>query len=324
MGSKLVSIIIPVYNVDKYLNECLESILKQTYSNLEVIVIDDGSTDESLEICCSFAAKDKRFKVIHQNNSGVSSARNTGLNIMTGDYILFVDSDDFIDQNMVEILVEAIEKNDKTDAVFCGYKEFDDKSGTIIREVMPISSKLVKRNDGVAGIFEEYSTMLWNKLFRSTLIDEKNLFDITLKIGEDELWMIDSLKKANNIMLIGTPLYYYRSRSEGASKGQYFSDAKWTDYESQKKVLKSIKEYDSEILVLYAQERLYYTGQEIMKLAYYAGYFDVYEKINHELEDSRKIWYKNHSNKLGVIRRKLVEKMMQMRFPKLFIKLFDK
>lgn len=324
MDNNLVSIIIPVYNVDQYLDDCLNSVLKQTYTNLEIIVVDDGSTDKSLEICHSYAAKDKRLKVIHQENAGVSAARNVGLSIMTGKYVLFIDSDDRIEQNMVEILVKEIEENEKNDAVFCGYKEFEDETDRIIKEVVPSKSKRVDRDNGVAEIFGEYATMLWNKMFRCSIIDKSDLFDVTLKIGEDELWMVDVLKKANNIMLIGTPLYYYRSRAEGASKGQVFSEAKMTDYESQKKVLKSINEYGSEALTLYAQQRLYYTGQDIMKLAYYGGYFDAYEKINREIEDVRKIWYKNHSNKLGVIRRKLVEKMMKKRFPKKIIRVFDK
>ena len=242
MDNNLVSIIIPVYNVAQYLEDCLKSVLKQTYTNLEIIVVDDGSTDMSLKICHSFAAKDKRLKVIHQENAGVSAARNTGLSIMTGKYVLFIDSDDRIEQSMVEILVKKMENNAKNDAVFCGYKEFEDETDRIIKEVAPSKSKRVDRDEGVAEIFGEYSTMLWNKMFRCSIIDKSDLFDVTLKIGEDELWMVDVLKKANNIMLIGTPLYYYRNRAEGASKGQAFSEAKMTDYESQKKVLKSINE----------------------------------------------------------------------------------
>ena len=324
MSNNLVSIIIPVYNVASYLDECLNSVINQTYNNLEIILIDDGSTDDSLEICNLFAKKDKRIKVLHQDNAGVSSARNRGLNIITGKYVLFIDSDDKIESNMVEILERIIDRNDKIDAVFCGYKEFDDISGKIIKVVSPVKSKKVNRDNGVSEIFGEYSTILWNKMFRSSIIDSTDLFDVTLRIGEDELWMIDVLKKADSIILIGTPLYYYRNRITGVTKEKKYSNAKMTDFESQKKVLDSIKEYDSEKLVLYAQERLYYIGQDIMKLAYYDGYFDIYQKIDSEIEEARKIWYENHANKLGVLRRKLVEKMMRMKFPKIVIKMFDK
>ena len=324
MDNNLVSIIIPAYNVARYLGDCLKSVLKQTYTNLEIIVVDDGSTDNSLEICRSYATKDKRIKVIHQENAGVSAARNVGLRIMTGKYVLFVDSDDRIEQNMVEILVKALEENDKNDAAFCGYKELDDETGEIIKEVASSNLKQVNRDEGVAEIFGEYSTMLWNKMFRCSIIDKSDLFDVTLKIGEDELWMVNVLKKSNNIMLIGTPLYYYRNRAEGASKGRVFSEAKMTDYESQKKVLKSINEYGSDILTLYAQQRLYYTGQDIMKLAYYGGYFDIYEMIDYEIDEARKVWFDHHSNKLGKIRRRLVEAMMRKRVSGWFVKIFDK
>lgn len=324
MSNNLVSIIIPVYNVATYLDECLNSVIKQTYKNLEIILVDDGSTDDSLEICNLFAKKDKRITVLHQDNAGVSSARNRGLNIITGEYVLFIDSDDKIELNMVEILERVIDRNDKVDAVFCGYKEFDDISGKIIKVVSPDKPKKVNRDNGVLEIFGEYSTMLWNKMFRSSIIGNTDLFDETLKIGEDELWMIDVLKKADSIVLIGIPLYYYRNRITGVTKEKKYSDTKMTDFESQKKVLNSIKEYKSEKLVLYAQERLYYIGQDIMKLAYYDGYFDIYQKIDNEIEEARKIWYENHVNKLGVLRRKLVEKMMRMKFPKIVIKMFDK
>lgn len=324
MEKSLVSIIIPVYNVAPYLNECLKSVLGQTYRDIEVIVVDDGSTDESLSICETFKKKDSRIKLIHQKNAGVSEARNTGMKVMAGKYVLFIDSDDKIENNMVECLVKEMDRDDKISAVFCGYKEFDDETNTLIKVVSPNKHRIVDRDEGVEEIFGVYSTMLWNKLFRVSLIDEKNLFDVSLKIGEDELWMIDALKKANKIVLIEQPLYSYRSRVTGVSKGQNFSQAKMTDYDSQKKVLKSIAEYHSKRLTLYAQQRLYYTGQCIMKLAYYEGYFDFYKKIDHEIDEVRVIWYKNHSNKLGIIRRKLVEKMMRKRVPGAIIKLFDK
>lgn len=323
MTGKLVSIIIPVYNVARYLDDCLNSVLNQTYKNLEIIIIDDGSTDESLEICQLYAAKDRRLTVLHQDNAGVSAARNAGLNIMTGEYVLFVDSDDKIEHNMVECLVKEIDKDIEIAAVFCGFEEFDDETGETINKTTSNQIKKVDRDEGVAEIFGEYATMLCNKMFRCSIIDKDNMFDTTLKMGEDELWTIEVLKKANNIMLIGIPLYYYRSRVGAVTKNRRFSEARMTDYESQKKVLNSINEYNSQTLTLYAKQRLYFIGQDVMKLAYYSGNFDIYEKINYEIEDARKIWYANHTNKLGVIRRKLVEKMMQLRFPKEIIKVFD-
>lgn len=324
MQNSLVTIIVPVYNVAPYLRKCINSILNQTYKNLEILLIDDGSTDESLSICRHFEKSDCRVNVLHQENKGVSSARNFGLSYMSGEYVLFVDADDWIEPDMVEKLVAELIENRTSDVVFCGYREIEDNTDRILKIVSPNLHKCVSRDDGVAEIFGSYSTMLWNKLFRTSLIGPENLFDESLKIGEDELWMIDTLKKSCSIVLIGTPLYNYRYRGTGASKDFTLSIARMTDYESQKKVLHSIADYHSNRLTQCAQERLYYTGQTIMKIAYYEKRYDIYEMIDREIEDVRTIWYKRHTNKLGIIRRKLVELMMRKKFPSGIIKTLDK
>lgn len=324
MEEHLVTIIVPVYNVAPYLRKCINSILNQTYKNLEILLIDDGSVDESLSICNNFEICDCRVNVLHQENKGVSAARNFGLRHMSGEYVLFVDADDWIEPDMVETLVTELIANKTSDAVFCGYREFEDKTGEILKIISPKRHECVSRNNGVAEIFGSYSTMLWNKLFRSSLIGPKNLFDESLKIGEDELWMIETLKKSNSIVLIGTALYNYRYRGTGASKDFTLSSARMTDYESQKKVLQSIADYHSDQLTQCAQERLYYTGQTIMKIAYYEKHYDIYEMIDREIKDVRTIWYKRHTNKLGIIRRKLVELMMRKKFPSGIIKTLDK
>lgn len=113
-----VSIIVPVYKVEKYLNNCIRSIVEQTYSNLEVILIDDGSPDGCPQICNEWRQKDTRIKVIHQENLGVSAARNRAIECISGEYILFVDSDDWIANNMVEVLVHGMESSEDVDAVF--------------------------------------------------------------------------------------------------------------------------------------------------------------------------------------------------------------
>ena len=107
----LISVIVPVYNVEEYLPKCLESIINQTYKNLEIILVDDGSTDNSGIICEDYAEKDKRIKVVHQTNLGISAARNAGLDLCSGDYITFVDSDDYIECDEIEVLVDQIVPN---------------------------------------------------------------------------------------------------------------------------------------------------------------------------------------------------------------------
>lgn len=122
MENALISVIVPVYNADRYLNKCIFSILNQTYKNIEIILINDGSVDNSLNLCMGFAKIDKRVKVFNQDNEGVDVARNVGINVSRGDYLAFVDSDDYLESSMIEKLVDAIEKQN-ADLVLCKYKK---------------------------------------------------------------------------------------------------------------------------------------------------------------------------------------------------------
>ena len=128
--NETISIIIPVYNVEKYLNKCLNSVIEQTYKNIEVILIDDGSTDNSGKICDEYAKNDIRIKIIHQQNGGVSTARNNGLEHATGKYITFVDSDDYIEKEMIETMAKKIMKKN-ADIVICGVTDRDEENNII-------------------------------------------------------------------------------------------------------------------------------------------------------------------------------------------------
>lgn len=318
-----VSIIVPVYKVEKYLNNCIRSIVEQTYSNLEVILIDDGSPDGCPQICNEWRQKDTRIKVIHQENVGVSAARNRAIECISGEYILFVDSDDWIANNMVEVLVHGMESSEDVDAVFCGYVEVDEDDN-LIRKVMPKHKEIVNRNQGVELIFVEYGTFLWNKLFRAKLIGNNSLFDRELKIGEDELWMVDVLKKSRRILAIDNPLYYYRRRMDGASNDYALSSKRLSEITAQQKTLKSIVDYRSDTLISLVECRLYYCGNKIMRLAYYQKQYDIFDMIDSEIEEGRKIWYKTHHNHLGNCRRRMVEVMMRARVPQKIVRILDK
>ncbi len=324
MKKDLVSIIVPIYQVEEYLNQCIESIVKQTYKDIEIYLVDDGSSDKSPEICDNWGKLDNRIHIIHQENMGVSVARNRALEQIHGEYIMFVDSDDWINKTMVELLISKIKEKPEIDAVFCGYKEYDERGIKILQRVIPNFDDIVDRDAGVALIFGNYSTMLWNKLFKASLLQKKVWFRPDLKIGEDELWMIEVLKGANKIALIPDPLYNYRKRATGASKDYSLSSARLSEITSQKLVLKEINNYNSHELTILAQERMYYSCQKIMKIAFYQRNFELFSKIDHDIADVRKIWYAHHQNILGSFRRKLVEKMMRLKFPAKFVKLFDK
>lgn len=167
----LVSVIVPIYKVESYLEKCVHSIMHQTYDNLEIILVDDGSPDSCGLMCDDFATSDKRIRVIHQKNQGLSEARNHGIDICTGSYILLVDADDYIEPNTVEYLLQT-SKDTCADVVCCGfYREYTDKSTTHlltdVRESYEDEEILTAALQGT--VFSEYA---WNKLWNRTLFDD--------------------------------------------------------------------------------------------------------------------------------------------------------
>ena len=148
--SKKVTIVLPIYNVEKYLNRCIKSILNQTYSNLEVILVDDGSPDGCPRLCDEWSKKDKRIKVVHKKNAGLGMARNTGIDTATGDFICFFDSDDFIDSHTIQEAIEVVEKT-KAEIVSFGYYDYSD--GAIIETHIPCENILLYSGDKIIDEF---------------------------------------------------------------------------------------------------------------------------------------------------------------------------
>ena len=189
MNSPLISVIIPAYNAGQYFNHCIESIVNQTYKNLEIIIIDDGSTDDTPKLCDEWAEKDSRIIVIHKKNGGASSARNSGLDSATGEYITFVDADDYLDLDMYEIMLnELIENN--ADAARCGIvREADDGStedwGTGNYDIRVVDNKQLLADVGEAlGILPVSPC---NKLYKAECIGDIR-FDTKYKFAEDTLF----------------------------------------------------------------------------------------------------------------------------------------
>lgn len=203
---ELITVIIPVYNTELYLEECVQSVLQQTYDNLEIILINDGSKDKSGEICDNFQKADNRIIVIHQKNQGVSSARNKGLDISKGKYVVFVDSDDFVESDYIQKLYEQILNYD---IAVCGIGRFiqDEKKENLIREQELSQSELISQTLGnnYVGGFPV------NKIFRKEIIDLHNIrFNETIHIGEDMLWILSYLNYCQKGFYISKTLYYYR------------------------------------------------------------------------------------------------------------------
>lgn len=211
----MISIIVPVYNAEKYIRRCINSIINQTYTNFELILIDDGSSDKSSNICDEYAACDGRIKVIHTENKGVSSARNTGLNVANGAYIGFVDSDDWLESDMYEFLLENAE-NYKADISCCNYYVNGDKE-TII-EHQQIES-IVSYNEGCTESFLERKTFgnnIWNKIFKKSVIKEG--FNVDLSIGEDAYFLFKVCLNSKSIVCCKEAKYHYFIRMGSATK----------------------------------------------------------------------------------------------------------
>ncbi|MBR3263655.1 glycosyltransferase family 2 protein [Candidatus Saccharibacteria bacterium] len=240
ISNSKVSIIVPIYDTAKYLPKCLDSIIGQTYQNLEIILVDDGSTDNSGKIADSYAKKDNRINVIHQKNQGQSTARNTGLAMATGEYIGFIDSDDEIKNTFIEKLLSVYSNN--TSLSVCGihYKRIRQKTTSNVY-INPIRAR--RKNESKTAYIlyllaidgRMYSSV--NKLYR-TKIAKKCHFDKTLNFAEDTKYVLDYLKKAKGeIAYVLSPLYIYNSGTDGSTMRTVATN--WQNWQTSYQNLKS-------------------------------------------------------------------------------------
>lgn len=219
---KLISVIVPVYKVEKYISQCIESILAQTYEKIELILVDDGSPDSSGKICDEYAQKDNRIHVIHKENGGVSSARNAGLDYAHGEYIAFVDGDDYIDETMYEKLVDKM--GEDIDITFCCfYAKYKEQEIPCLQEI-EFLEQLIKKPYDIrvflsersiigfnGGVRPNVAVSIWRSLFRKELIKQGELsFSKEVKLGEDRLFLMEYLNLCKKSALVREPLYYYR------------------------------------------------------------------------------------------------------------------
>lgn len=208
-----ISIVIPVYNVEKYLKEALESIINQTYKNLEILLVDDGSKDSSGIICDEYAEKDNRVKVFHQENKGLSGARNTALSNATGKYIMFIDSDDTFELNACEKMYNAIEKH-KADFVIGNYI-YIDEDGTKWNKAVFSEEKYDEFKLSIKDYEKSFYIMnsgVWNKIFRKSFLDNLQIkFEEGLP-AEDAIFTTYCFIKSTNVYYIPSIVYNYRQR----------------------------------------------------------------------------------------------------------------
>lgn len=210
----LISVIVPVYNVEKYITRCVESIACQTYSNLEIILVDDGSPDGSGKICDDFAERDSRIKVIHKSNGGLSSARNAGIDASTGQLIAFVDGDDYVSRKMYETLYNALAENG-ADMSICNCEFVDEDGKTIDGKNSEIKSEVLDKAQALERLnpllypYWKYVTA-WNKLYKRELFGEIRYPDG--KIHEDEFIIHRIIDRCSCVAVTEEPLYKYVQR----------------------------------------------------------------------------------------------------------------
>ncbi|MBR2215362.1 MAG: glycosyltransferase [Selenomonadaceae bacterium] len=223
MTNKL-SVIVPVFNTEQYLRKCIESICEQTYKNLEIICIDDGSCDSSGLILDELERKDSRLKVYHQKNHGESYARNRGLLTATGEYIAFVDCDDWVEADMYETLISALEDKQVDISAGSWFREYDNKSEVIFNEV-PIHEQVFNQKKYLQYLYMRDSyrgfAYMWNKVFRQAIMMQSGLpvlFDETLKIGGDVLFLAETAIASRKVSYIERPFYHYRQRRQSGSR----------------------------------------------------------------------------------------------------------
>ena len=224
MNNKLISVIVPVYNSEFYLKKCVKSILSQTFRDIEVILVDDGSADKSGLLCDRLAAEDDRVKVIHKANGGVSSARNVGMNAASGQYLAFVDADDWLPVRALEKLYNCISAPEDPDFCFGNFMYV----GVLSRTVCDYSHELICTRDD-ADNFVEYLYMLenshtcWGKLYKSEIIKNHNLlFRESVSLGEDTLFLFEYLCCCNRFAMVPDVVYCYSKLVPSSASSRYF------------------------------------------------------------------------------------------------------
>lgn len=208
---KKVSVIVPVYNAEKYLKECVDSIVNQTYNNFEVILINDGSIDNSKNICEEYEKKYENIKVLNIENHGVSYSRNLGIEQSNGEYIIFIDSDDYIKENMIEELIKIQEEHEDEFLIYNYSKVYNE----IEKNKCNVPDKSISKKELLDKFFVYYNNLIinppWNKMYKSKIIKDNNIrFNINFKIGEDLLFNLEYFKYCDKIKILDDSYYYYR------------------------------------------------------------------------------------------------------------------
>ncbi len=220
----LITIIVPVYKVEKYLKKCIDSIINQDYKNLEIILVDDGSPDICPEICDEYAKKDERIRVVHKENGGLSDARNAGIKVATGEYIAFIDSDDYVAENYISMLLYTLKKYD-ADISACNYIKVYEDTGRQEVELKTDKELVMTNVEAMKDLFilpSNSDVVTWNKLYRTSLFTDNNIEFPKGKLHEDNFTTYKLYYYSSKVAFVNVPCYYYLQRKDSIM-GQKFN-----------------------------------------------------------------------------------------------------
>lgn len=320
-----ITVIVPIYNVEQYIYKSIESILSQTLNNIEIILVDDGSTDKSGDIADFYAKKDSRVKVIHKKNQGVSMARNLGLKLAAGEYVSFIDSDDWIDVDMLEKLYyEAIENN--CDVVMCCFSREDIKNNKSVKIFHPFQSNtILLKNDINREICSQllvngYFTSSCDKIYRLSFLKKYKIkMSTNVKLREDYIFNMNVFNFADRVKYVPMPFYHYRDADNSAVK-KYYKNLFEFDLRLYKKKKKYLKEWfgdDPKYLIAISYNFLMDVFHNIIQI-YNKNNLDgiknkwgnIYNIVNNFYTRQALLEYKEHINckdKISLIKIKMIK-----------------
>ena len=320
----LISVIIPVYNAAPYLDTCLESVCGQTWQCLEILLVDDGSTDGSGAICDAWSRRDPRIRVIHKKNGGISSARNEGLKLAAGEYIAFADSDDWLEADMLACLASVM---DGADMACCGFWAYpmDSLDFSVEKGVRPAdpcaalqAAMLIYERDG-------YFTAVWNKLYRRSALLRNGtpiLMDSDLFWGEDEVWLARVLENCRTVAFVPKALYHWRPTAVSATRHPVVTDAQMTLLTAKQRAMGLLPQ-EARLQAL-ARSRMFNDCYSLKVLAYLSGDRQKYRQIDAALQNMKRAWLRSRDSSL--IRKAkvlLLEAEMNLRLPAALVRMTD-
>lgn len=290
MNNELISVVVPIYKVEDYIKRSIESIINQTYKNLEIILVDDGSPDNCPYICEKYAKIDSRIKVFHKVNGGLSDARNFGILKSNGSYIIFIDSDDFIEKDMIQKLYNSIKENN-SDIAICNF-DYIYENGSKSIPIFPIENKKMTGNDATNILLNTLAPQMvvsWNKLEKKSLWN-----DLKFPIGkqhEDDFTTYNLLYNANYVSFVNEPLYHYYQR-ENSIIGVGFNE----------KSLHKIEAYEKAMCFFKDKNKKYYKRCANIVLIMikkcceeaYSSSCNTKEKVISDLREKGRKFYKKH------------------------------